>query len=203
MLPKLFPHIAWQLPELHSQKIELTFDDGPDPESTPILLDLLARFDIQSTFFVTGSKAEQHPELIRLIVECGHIIGNHGFEHLDGWRSSTEEYIQNIQRSQEAFNSTLFRPPYGRITRNQYVYLRTKTNLSLKMWSLMPGDFDPTVSHTQLYERLIRHTRSRDIIALHDQPRAVENLVKILDNYMDWLESKDLSALSLFARSKA
>ena len=102
----------------------LTFDDGPDPESTPVLLEILEKHNIKVIFFCNGRAAEKYPELIGQIKSQGHLIGNHGYNHLDGWRTSTEKYIADVENAAGFTSSDLFRPPYGRLSLGQYRKLK-------------------------------------------------------------------------------
>jgi len=148
----------------------LTFDDGPDPESTPKIIDVLDSHEIKAMFFCNGQSAERYPELIALIRSKGHIIGNHGQQHLNGWDTSTAEYIENVKRASECTSSLLFRPPYGRMKHSQYQSLRKLFRIIL--WDIMPYDFDTRFGSDNSLEVLKRMTRRGSIIVLHDSQKS-------------------------------
>ncbi len=111
---KLFPGLIWTIPN-DNNEIYLTFDDGPDPEVTPWVLDLLAKYDAKATFFCLGRNVERYPEIFKRILCEGHAVGNHSYSHLDGWRTGKKRYVRDIERAAKLIQSFLFRPPYGRI----------------------------------------------------------------------------------------
>ena len=144
----------------------LTFDDGPDPESTTYILGILKRHDIKAIFFCNGSKAEQHPDLIDLIKAEGHLIGNHGYSHLNGWKTSPKEYADDITRAAPFTSSDLFRPPFGRLTLPQYDLL--KKSYRIYFWDVMPYDFDVSFGAENSLRKLKTKIRSGSVIVLHD-----------------------------------
>lgn len=118
----------------------LTFDDGPDPDSTPKILEIINRYHINALFFCNGRSAEKYPDLIKQIKEEGHLVGNHGYSHLNGWNTSLKRYIADIENADSFTSSDLFRPPYGRLRLIQYLKLRRK--YKIVFWDIMPYDFD-------------------------------------------------------------
>lgn len=164
----------------------LTFDDGPDPVSTPLILDILHKHNVKATFFCTGIKAEKYPGLISSIRSEGHITGNHGYSHLDGWRTGYKSYINDIQRADEYTSSQLFRPPYGRITFMQYAALRKKYRVFF--WDLMPYDFDPSFGSVNTLTVMKQMIREGSVVVLHDSPLSCA--VKILADYLNFSEAE-------------
>jgi len=171
---RLFPHATWSLGSQYN-KINLSIDDGPDPSSTPYILDQLALHDIKVTFFILGKQVEKYPSLYQEIKAQGHQIGSHGYDHLNGWKTPTKEYVLNALKGAEVVSSKLFRPPYGKLSPKQYQLLYPQ--LKIVMWSLMSGDFDPKVDIKTHNQRIHRHTSAGDIIVMHDQARSV-SLIK-------------------------
>ncbi len=164
--------IIWEMP--NSNKIFLSFDDGPNPESTPQLLQLLDSFGIKATFFCLGEKIVAYPEIYNDIIKRGHVVGNHGFYHLSGWKTNTKKYIENIRKSSLLLKNNLFRPPYGKLTLSQF--LSIKNEFKIIMWSYMPGDFDSKQSIQNIIKMGKLNYRPGSIIVLHDTPTC---LVKI------------------------
>ena len=146
----------------------LTFDDGPDPESTPGLLDILKRHKIRAVFFCNGKAAETHPCLVERIKEGGHLIGNHGYHHYNGWVTSSEVYCTDVNYASQFTSGKLFRPPYGRLRLCQYKKLR-KT-FRIIFWDLMSYDFDTGFGAAKSLAILKKKIRPGSIIVLHDKP---------------------------------
>jgi peptidoglycan-N-acetylglucosamine deacetylase len=151
----------------------LTFDDGPDPGSTPRLLDILEAFNIRGLFFCDGRAAEKHPYLMDLIVSKGHIIGNHGYFHPDGWRTSLKSYTEDAERAALFTSSVLFRPPFGRLRINQYQKLKKK--YKIVFWDIMPYDFDKSFGSERALFVLKKMMRPGSVIVFHDTPQSSAN----------------------------
>lgn len=161
------------------KSIFFTFDDGPHPDSTPVLLELLERYQIQATFFCVGQNVEKYPNLYETIVQSGHAIGNHTFHHLDAWKVSFRRYIDDVQKAQALLNTKLFRPPYGHLTFRVLNYL--KDFFSIVLWTNMPGDFCISLTPEKFQKRILRSRHhSGSILVLHDKPQTISILTKTL-----------------------
>jgi peptidoglycan/xylan/chitin deacetylase (PgdA/CDA1 family) len=145
----------------------LTFDDGPESESTSSLIDVLGKFNIKAIFFCNGNAAKNYPELILSIKSGGHIIGNHGFNHLDGFKTSSKRYIENVMAADQFTSDKLFRPPYGRLLPVQYK--RLSESYKIIMWDLMAYDFDRKFGKEESLSVLKNKIRDGSIIVLHDK----------------------------------
>ena len=148
----------------------LTFDDGPDPDSTPVLLDLLGRYNIKALFFCIGRNAENFPSLMEQIKSEGHITGNHTWSHLNGWTSSVKKYLDDTDKASTITSDTWFRPPFGRLRLLQYYKLKKKYRILF--WDIMPYDFDASFAPEDSLKVLLKRTRPGSIIVLHDNGRA-------------------------------
>lgn len=194
-IPKLFhalmPSVQFRLSKASMEQYTLTFDDGPHPESTPLLLQLLDELNFKAQFFLLGKNAEDYPSLVKEIRSEGHLIGSHGYHHLNGWKTDTQDYVDNVQRACELLETRDFRPPYGKISWQQYEDL--KKEVQIYLWTLMPGDYDLKVDAPTLLRRLLMHTRGRDIIVLHDQPAAFLKLKEVLPPLIEELRIKGLT----------
>jgi len=146
----------------------LTFDDGPHPQSTPGLLDLLDKFNVSAVFFCTGRAAERYPGLMDEIRNRGHQIGNHGFDHPDGWKLSSGKFLDDVNAAAELTSDKFFRPPYGHLTCKQYRLLRKSYRIIF--WDVMPYDFDRSFDPALAIEVLRRKLRPGSVIVLHDTP---------------------------------
>jgi peptidoglycan-N-acetylglucosamine deacetylase len=152
----------------------LTFDDGPHPEVTPFVLDVLKEENITATFFMLGKNAEKYPELVSRIQREGHVVANHGHDHLDGWRTGSAAYEENFLKAAPLLGTRLFRPPYGRLTSAQYNRLAAQTQVV--MWDIISGDFDPSVTPEKCVRNVVRNLRDGSIIVMHDSQKAGEKL---------------------------
>jgi peptidoglycan-N-acetylglucosamine deacetylase len=160
----------------------LTFDDGPDPVSTPQLLETLEKHSIKGIFFCDGRAAEKHTDLINLIIAGGHLIGNHGYAHPDGWRTGAEKYICDVSKASPFTSATLFRPPYGHLRLKQYRTL--KQNYKIVFWDLMPYDFDRNYGSEKSLRILKKLIRPGSIIILHDKPGS--SALRFLPGFIDY-----------------
>lgn len=169
-----------------SEKIlSLTFDDGPHPGSTTELLEILKKYSIEAIFFCNGKAAEKYPEIIKQIKSQGHLIGNHGYSHLNGWETSTEQYISDVENADIFTSDDLFRPPYGRLKLGQYRKLKKKYKIIF--WDIMPYDFDISFGVSNSIKILKKKIRPGSIIVFHDTPES--GLLKIIEEFI--LFSKD------------
>ncbi len=161
----------------------LTFDDGPVPEITGQVLGILKERDARATFFVTGDNVRKHPELFDMIVSDGHSIGNHTFSHLNGWKTATGAYVENVTRCSEYFTTNLFRPPYGRFLLSQYFLLRK--SYKFIMWSVLTQDYSASVTPDQCLQNAIQYSRPGSIVVFHDNPKAATNVLFALPRFID------------------
>jgi peptidoglycan-N-acetylglucosamine deacetylase len=168
------------------KELYLTFDDGPDPDSTPRLLDILDAHGIKALFFCIGHKAEKYPELLTLINSKGHIVGNHGYQHLNGWKTNKQIYINNVSRGAKFTSPYLFRPPYGRIRFSQFREL--VKNSTIMFWDLMPYDYDELVISEKVLNILKKGIRPGSVILLHD--KATSAALSVLGEFIKYAESK-------------
>lgn len=176
LLKWYYPSLVWN--KSRSDKvIYLTFDDGPIPVVTEFVLNTLKRFDCKATFFCIGDNISKHPEIFQQIKNDGHAIGNHTFNHLKGWKTKDNTYIQNFQHCQQLTQSNLFRPPYGRIKKSQIKALKAiNPQLDIVMWDVLSGDFDLALSPEKCFENVARNTESGSIIVFHDSLKAFDRL---------------------------
>ncbi len=169
----LYSGRVWNMPT-KEKVLYLTFDDGPIPELTPWVLDLLLEHGARATFFVVGNNAAKHPELLGRIRAEGHSVGNHTWDHLNGWRTPRFTYLRNVLRTQAITGSHLFRPPYGRITRSQSRALGRR--FDVVMWDVLAADFDRTVSEERCLRNVIANARAGSIIVFHDSLKSEQRL---------------------------
>jgi peptidoglycan/xylan/chitin deacetylase (PgdA/CDA1 family) len=162
------------------KKLYLTFDDGPDPESTPLILDILRSHDVKATFFCTGSRVLASPGLFARMAASGHTIGNHGFSHLNGLTTPVRTYCADVLRGRNITCSNLFRPPYGRLRVRQYRIL--ERTMQIVFWDIMPYDFDQGLTSEESYDILMKRIRPGSVIVLHD--KATSSALQYLDRFL-------------------
>jgi len=172
-LKPLFRDLVWSVPDA-GRRVYLTFDDGPIPEVTPWVLDVLAQHGAKGTFFCIGRNAEQHPELLHRIRTEGHAVGNHTYEHLNGWQNSTRTYLRSVLRCQAITGTPLFRPPYGRITAGQAKAL--KARFHVVMWDVLSADFDTAIDGERCVHNVLDNVTPGAIIVFHDSLKAAPRL---------------------------
>ena len=142
LLKQFYPNLLWNK-NRDSKIIYLTFDDGPIPIVTPFVLKILKKYNAKATFFCIGDNIQKHPDIFLSVKEDGHIIGNHTFNHLKGWKTEDDVYVKNMHGCQELTQTNLFRPPYGRIKKSQVRALKSLyPDLNIVMWDVLSGDFD-------------------------------------------------------------
>jgi peptidoglycan/xylan/chitin deacetylase (PgdA/CDA1 family) len=163
----LYPDALFRISSVE-KVLWLTFDDGPDPGSTERILQILEKPGIKALFFCSGNGARNYPELMEKIRSGGHVIGNHGYAHIDGFKTSRKEYCRNVYEAAGLTSSELFRPPYGRLRLSQYMTLRN--NYLIFLWDVMPYDFDHGLSSSDSFSLLKRNIRPGSVIVLHDKP---------------------------------
>jgi peptidoglycan-N-acetylglucosamine deacetylase len=175
-----------------SKSLYLTFDDGPMPGPTEFVLSELKRFNAKATFFSIGDNVGKHPGIFEKILAEGHAIGNHTFNHLKGWATPLEKYLDNIKacesqianhRQPIANHKSLFRPPYGRITLKQIKVL--KENYQIVMWDVLTYDYSKNISRGNCLMGSIKATRPGSIIVFHDSLKAERNLTFVLPKFLD------------------
>ena len=200
IVKKIFSKYIWDIPN-NEKRVYLTFDDGPTPGITEWTLSQLEEFDAKATFFCIGDNINKFPEIFNSVLSKGHSIGNHTFNHLKGWETSTKEYIENVALCQEAISKhskienlkpAIFRPPYGRIKRAQAKELR-KLGYKIIMWDILTADFDAEVNPEQCLQNVLKNVTSGSIIVFHDSKKAFRNLEFALPKTLEFLKEKGFS----------
>lgn len=173
---KLFTASTWHMPQT-GKVIYLTFDDGPHPVITPFVLDELKKYNAQATFFCIGKNVEDNPAVYKRVLDEGHAVGNHTYNHLDGWKTTNAKYLADVLKAKELIDSDLFRPPYGRISRKQRKSLQALDRpLKIIMWSVLSGDFDKNLTPERCCKNIIENTESGSVIVFHDSEKAMERM---------------------------
>jgi len=174
-IQKLYPRRVWRI-ESTSNELFLTFDDGPHPDVTPRVLDLLNEYNAKATFFCIGDRVKQYPTVVEQILAAGHTIGNHTQHHLNGWKTPAHEYVNDVAEAQGLIKKTLFRPPYGRITRNQERAVRG-LGVKIIMWTILSADYDQDISPADVSRRVTENIEKGSIVVFHDSEKAAVNML--------------------------
>lgn len=185
-LRALYPQCFWNLPN-GENRIYLTFDDGPTPELLPFILETLDKYNVPATFFCVGDNIVKHPELFKEL-EKRHVIGNHTFNHMSGWKAPNYTYYRNIKKFDEVCASPLFRPPYGRLKRSQAKHLSKRYKII--MWDVLSYDYSKNTSPKKCLSNVIKNVKSGSVIVFHDNKKATRNLTYALPRCIEHLLGK-------------
>ena len=183
----LYPRALWRM-NRREKSVYLTFDDGPIPEATPVILDILKHYGIHATFFMVGDNVRKHPELYQRILAEGHQVGNHTHNHISGFRHSLHEYSYNVEKANAYINSHLFRPPHGWMRIPQYALLSRK--YKVVMWDLVTRDYSKWMTASDVVNNVKRYARNGSIITFHDSLKSIEKLRTALPMSIEWLREQ-------------
>lgn len=184
LLRWLYPRALWRM-DKNVKAVYLTFDDGPIPEITPWVLDLLDKYNIKATFFLVGDNVRKHPEEFKMIVERGHRVGNHTFNHISGLKYLSYNYLENTNKADELIKSKLFRPPHGWMRWGQYMVLSHR--YTVVMWDLVTRDYSKRLNGHQVLRNVKKYVRNGSIITFHDSIKSEKNLKYALPRAIEWL----------------
>ncbi len=200
----LYPSLLWNF-DIKDKYLYLTFDDGPIPSITPWVLQTLKDYNAKATFFCIGDNVKKNPEIFNMINRDGHTIGNHSHNHLDGWKTDDEVYVENVIKAEalitnlsSVFNKStsayfsdkkLFRPPYGRIKPTQIKALE-RLGYKIVMWDVISGDYDLKISPKKCLKNVKRYSKPGSIMVFHDSFKASENLQQILPEILTYYYAK-------------
>ena len=176
-------YVHWEV-ETDEKVLYFTFDDGPIPQLTPRALKILQKYNAKATFFMVGENVRRYPKIYQQVIDEGHAVGNHSYNHVKGWQLTNLEYYQNIQNADDILKTKLFRPPYGQITPAQAKSISQEFHIV--MWSVLSGDYDKNTSAEQCYNNIIKNTKSGSIIVMHDNLKAEANMLYALEKSLKY-----------------
>lgn len=194
-LKKIYPSLVWNKVRTE-KKVFLTFDDGPNEKVTAFVLSELKRNNALATFFCIGKNVECNEELYKEILAEGHSVGNHTHNHVNGWKVSCTDYLENVMKAEYKIHSKLFRPPYGRIKKSQIQALK-KRDYKIIMWDVLSGDFDLNLSKERCLKNVIENVESGSIIVFHDSEKAFEKLQYVLPKVLEYFSKEGFTFSSL------
>ena len=187
---RIYGKVLWRK-DSNKKVIYLTFDDGPIPEVTPWVLDVLDQYEVKATFFCVGENVWRHPDLYQEILRRGHRTGNHTYNHLRGFLTKTDQYLENIEKAAKYIDSDLFRPPHGDLWRKQYLALNKK--YQIVQWDLITRDYNKKLRGDQVLNIVKQHARNGSIIVFHDSLKAEQNMKYALPRSLAYLKSEGFS----------
>ena len=180
----MYPKAIWRM-DPNEKAVYLTFDDGPIPQMTPWVLDVLDKYHIKATFFLVGDNVRKHPKEFEMLKERGHRLGNHTFNHIRGFEWLTKNYLANTEKANELIQTDLFRPPHGHMRWLQYELLRRKYKII--MWDLVTRDYSKHLNGEQVFEKVKKYVRNGSIITFHDSIKSEKNTKYALPRSIEWL----------------
>ena len=211
-IQSLYKKFTWRF-KTEKKELYLTFDDGPIPEITPWVLKQLKKYQAKATFFCIGKNIKNHPEICKQLIQEGHTIGNHTYNHLNGWKNTIPEYLSNIEKAENAISTTLnslncsiqhtklFRPPYGKIKASQTKNLQKK-GYTIILWDVLSADFDTTISSETCLKNVLKNTENGSIIVFHDSEKAKEKLFYALPKVLEYYSKKGYTFKKITSISK-
>lgn len=192
-LKRIYSSYIWSI-QTKEKIVWLTFDDGPHPVATPFVLDELKKYQAKATFFCIGKNVVAYPDLYKRILDEGHAVGNHTYNHLNGWKTKDKIYLEDISETSKYIDTTLFRPPYGRITSFQAMNVQKamkKEAAHIIMWDVISGDFDNSIPAQRCTENVILNAKNGSIIVFHDSEKALPRLKPCLPEVLEFFIKKD------------
>lgn len=190
----IFADFVWHI-DTDIKEVYLTFDDGPIPGLTPWVLDVLAEFNSKATFFCVGENVKKNRSIFDRIVREGHTIGNHTYNHLNGWNTENEVYLQNVAECDRYMETNLFRPPYGKMKPSQSSLI--KSEKTVVMWDVLSGDFDLSITKEKCLTNVIENYSQGSVIVFHDNIKAEEKLKYVLPSFLEHLAENGFVASNL------
>lgn len=181
----LYPETIWRIPRKR-KTVYLTFDDGPVPEVTPWVLNILDHYNVKATFFCVGDNVARHKELYEEILKRGHHTGNHTQNHIQGIKYRTKNYLKNVEAANTLIDSPLFRPPHGHMRFRQKIALQ-KAGYNIIMWDVVSRDYSKNLTPDEVFNNVKKYTRNGSIIVFHDSLKAQRNLKEALPKSIEWL----------------
>ena len=205
-MQRLYRGVTWRRRD--TGVVYLTFDDGPIPEVTPAILDVLAKYGVKATFFVVGDNIRKHPHVYARVVAEGHRVGNHTYHHVKGHQCSLVEYLQEVDACEEAMNGQksdvrnqesevrLFRPPYGKMTFAQKRAILER-GYEIVLWDVLTHDYNRNYTPEKMLRIVQRYTRDGSIINFHDSVKSAERTIEVLPQVIEWLQQQGYKIATL------
>lgn len=191
LLRYFYPHALWR-PTPTERAVYLTFDDGPIPEVTPFVLDVLHHYDVPGTFFMVGENCVKHPEQFEAVRSAGHRIGNHTYNHWGTLRHSSLEYLRNVERANEILHTNLFRPPHGLMFHSHYMVVKSM-GYRVVMWDVVTRDYSSQLNGRDVLRNVRHLARPGSIITFHDSYKSFDKILYALPRSIEYLQKQGYS----------
>jgi len=197
LIQKIFFERIWRI-DTDEKILYFTFDDGPHPEATSFVLEELKRYNAKATFFCVGRNVKENFAMYERIISEGHRVGNHTFNHLNGWKTNDKIYVEDIAKAAKIIDSNLFRPPYGKITGFQAKAIQgNKLHLKIIMWEVLSGDFDPSVNGENCYLNVVKNAKPGSVVVFHDSVKSLATLQHALPRLLKYYTDEGYSFQAL------
>jgi len=197
LIQKIFSERIWRI-DTDEKILYFTFDDGPHPEATSFVLEELKRYNAKATFFCVGRNVKENFAMYERIISEGHRVGNHTFNHLNGWKTNDKIYVEDIAKAAKIIDSNLFRPPYGKITGFQAKAIQgNKLHLKIIMWEVLSGDFDPSVNGENCYLNVVKNAKPGSVVVFHDSAKSFTTLQHALPRLLKYYTDEGYSFQAL------
>lgn len=191
-LQRMYRGVTWRL-VTHDKCVYLTFDDGPIPEVTPAILDVLAKYGVKATFFVVGENVQKYPQVYARVIAEGHRVGNHTMHHIKGTKCSLEDYMYDVDACEQMIGQSrkprLFRPPYGKIKPSQKRAVLNR-GYEIILWDVLTHDYNPRYTPEKMLKIVQRYTRNGSIINFHDSVKSGARTIEVLPQVIEWLQAE-------------
>ena len=191
-LKRIYSSYIWSV-KTKEKIIYLSFDDGPHQAATPFVLDELKKHNAKATFFCIGKNVVAQPEIYKRIIEEGHAVGNHTYNHVNGWKTKDENYLNDVIEAGKLIDTKLFRPPYGRITAFQAKNISAalnKKDIKIIMWDVISGDFDESIDGNECVQNVVLNATNGSIVVCHDSEKAFPRLKILLPEVLNFFEKR-------------
>lgn len=182
----LYPQSVWRLKVPDQKTVYLTFDDGPIPEITPWVLNVLSKYNVKATFFCVGDNVRKYRYIYDQLLDQGHKTGNHTFHHMQGWLNTPKKFLKDTLEADELIKSNLFRPPHGHMIFPQPRLLK-QSGYKIIMWDVVTRDYSKYMNPEQVFENVKQYTRDGSVIVFHDSLKAEKSLRYALPLSIEWL----------------
>lgn len=175
--------LVWRV-STQQREVFLTFDDGPVPEVTPLVIKILNKYNVKATFFCVGENVKKYPEIFELLLSNGHAVGNHTYHHIKAWKTDTYSYLSEVEQCNLLVKSKVFRPPHGQI--NRKIVRNLRNEYRIVMWSALTGDYNNALSGNQCLANAVNNTSPGSVIVFHDSLKARERMEYALPLYIEY-----------------
>lgn len=186
-----YQSLLWRMPKTAEKTLYLTFDDGPHPLITPLVLEILKRYNAKATFFCIGNNVKKYSDTFEQVKKAGHSVGCHTFNHEDGFKIKTDDYVDSVLTANKLIHSNLFRPPHGKIRRSELKKLQaSNSKLQIVAWTVIAYDWDHALSPEDVYQNVIRNADDGSIVTFHDSLKAFNNMIYALPKVLEYYSKK-------------